>query len=399
MKILLIADNFLPYYGGSRVYYYNICRRLQKHQIIVLTRKIPGSDEFDAKQNFRIERVEFREWKHLKSLRLQEIPIWWALLSRAVKIIWKERPDLLYGAEPPLGGPLCFLLRFLFRIPYILQTHDDPVAFGAARFMPKVNRFVLLKADSVISASHFSRRMVLDLGVEPRKSVVIPNCIEKDLIERRPETDFKQRYGRGAKIILTVGRLNLYKGQDSVIRALPKVMATVGPVIYVIVGKGPRGGELSKLAEEMSVSKEVVILEGVSRGEIADLYRACGVFALISRPEENGTIREGFGVVYLEANLFGKPVIGSRIGGVPEAVLDGETGLLVNWENETEIEAALIRLLTNTELAKRLGENGRKRALEGFHWEDSARQFEGFCEKVVEGAGRGRRVSSSVIGN
>ena len=101
-------------------------------------------------------------------------------------------------------------------------------------------------------------------------------------------------------------------------------------------------------------------------------YNLCDVFIMASRAIMERPAVEGFGIVYLEANACGKPVIGGRVGGVPDAILEGETGILIDPENPDEISDALIKLLTDERLSKRLGENGRHRVINNLNWETVA---------------------------
>jgi phosphatidylinositol alpha-1,6-mannosyltransferase len=141
-------------------------------------------------------------------------------------------------------------------------------------------------------------------------------------------------------------------------------------VTYLIVGAGPYRNELESLAAATGVRDNVVFAGMIPHKELPDVYALSDVFVMPSREQLDDCDVEGFGLVFLEASSCGKPVVGGRSGGVPEAVEDGVTGLLVNPHEPEEIAGTLARLLTDSELAKRLGQEGRGRVVRDF---DSAR--------------------------
>jgi phosphatidylinositol alpha-1,6-mannosyltransferase len=165
-----------------------------------------------------------------------------------------------------------------------------------------------------------------------------------------------------------VNRYHSYKGFDKIIQALPKVRQEVPNVRYIIVGGGDNKENLRKLASRHGVSECVEFDGEVSDEFLAACYRACDVFALPSQVRQiNGRWQgEGFGRVYAEAALAGKPVVGSRDGGAAEAVLHGTTGLLVDPESITELSSALVTLLKNPELAAQMGSSARRWATANF---------------------------------
>ena len=188
------------------------------------------------------------------------------------------------------------------------------------------------------------------------------------------------RERKKGKIILTVGRLVERKGHDAVIKALPFVLKEFPDLKYKIVGKGPMDKKLREIAKIENVNGYVEFCGEVDN--IADFYANCDVLVMPSRFIEKKGDVEGFGLVFLEANYFGKPVIAGKSGGVFDAVIDGVTGLLVDPESPEEIANAIIELLENPELARKLGEQGRKRVLEEFTWERAARIIEQAMDEV-----------------
>ncbi len=185
----------------------------------------------------------------------------------------------------------------------------------------------------------------------------------------------------GRPTLLTVARIvkaNRYKGHDVVLRALAKVVSSVPDVAYVIVGEGDDLDYLERLAREYGVAENVIFAGRVSDEELPLLYNACDAFVMCSRADRTrrGILAEGFGLALLEASACGKPVIAGRSGGVPDAVQDGITGMLVNPVDSDEVAAAIVKVLREPWLAKVMGENGRKWVEAEMNWTRAADEFE-----------------------
>ena len=172
----------------------------------------------------------------------------------------------------------------------------------------------------------------------------------------------------GRRVILSVSRLVERKGQDQVIRALPSVLVKVPQAEYWIVGEGPMRPSLERLAQELGLEEKVQFLGVLNSEQLVPMYNQCDVFAMPSKECQDSGHVEGFGIVFLEANACGKPVIGGRSGGMPEAIEEGKSGLLVDPENSRELADALTRLLTDSTLAAELGAYGRQRVLTQLNW-------------------------------
>jgi phosphatidylinositol alpha-1,6-mannosyltransferase len=170
-------------------------------------------------------------------------------------------------------------------------------------------------------------------------------------------------------VILTVARLeDDYKGHDILIRALAIVRTGVYDVYYVIAGDGRLRTNLEVLAHDCGVADRVIFLGRVSATERLALYDRCDIFAMISREDAEGR-GEGFGIVFLEAAARGKPSVGGRSGGIPDAVEDGVTGILVDPTDVSAVAEACAKLLLDHALAERLGSAGRTRVARLYTWE------------------------------
>ena len=175
----------------------------------------------------------------------------------------------------------------------------------------------------------------------------------------------RRKYGLdGGPWLLTVARLDFHKGVDTVIRALPAIRAAVPGTRYAVAGIGSRRGALEALVVELGLGDAVRLLGFVPDEELPALYNAADLFVLASRRHD--LLVEGFGISCVEASACGLPVIGSRSGGIPEAIREGETGLLVEPEDPAAVTAATVRVLEDEALRHSLGAAGRA-AVEGYY--------------------------------
>jgi len=165
------------------------------------------------------------------------------------------------------------------------------------------------------------------------------------------------------------------KGHDMVLRALPQILEKVPNLIYLIVGDGQNKKNLLKLRSRLKLDQNVIFTGYLSDNELPALYQASSALIMPARQGPEGDI-EGFGLVFLEANSHGLPVIAGNTGGQTEAVVDGSTGLIVDSLSTSQIAQAVIKLITDQKLARRLGEQGKKRVQEEFNWDNETRKIE-----------------------
>jgi phosphatidylinositol alpha-1,6-mannosyltransferase len=171
---------------------------------------------------------------------------------------------------------------------------------------------------------------------------------------------------------------------------LPKLIRRYPNVRYLVVGKGPEENNLKRLASEVAVSEFVEFVGFVPDSQINAYYNLADIVVMPNREERDGDL-EGFGMVFLEGNAAGKPVVGGRSGGAPEAVVHGETGMLVNSLDEDELLRTLGDLVASSDLRNRLGAAGLKRAREEFGWNSRAAKLRKISEAVIEARTRKRR--------
>ncbi|HUG11921.1 MAG TPA: glycosyltransferase family 4 protein [Opitutaceae bacterium] len=275
----------------------------------------------------------------------------------------RHRRDLrkatVYIPEP---GPMLTMMMLqwarAFRPKRLLLTFhgSEILKFAASPTARPLTRKLIQSADLVSTLTNYTQRLLLEHFPEARgKAVLTPGALRTDL----EISSIGDRGGRGDKcIVLTVGRIHPRKGQDIVIDALKALPSHVRDrTEYWIVGVGKGNGYESRLRATAANSGLTVRFFGdVTNRELGRIYDQADIFAMTS--VDHGMSVEGFGLVYLEAAAHGLPVVAHRVGGVPEAVVDNHTGILVPPMNIPSLTLALKRLITNPSLRRTFGENG-----------------------------------------
>jgi len=221
-----------------------------------------------------------------------------------------------------------------------------------------------------------------DQGVLAERMRVLPWALDPQfeaLVAGSAKTGVPQGFPKG-RVILTVGRWlasERYKGMDTLITALPKLLTRWPELQLVAVGDGDDRNWLEDLAEECGVNMHVHFLSGLSYAQLAACYSACEIFALPSRGE-------GFGLVYLEAMACGKPVIGGAHGGAPEVIEDGKTGYLVQHGDAVQLATSIETLLANPEIAREMGRRGKERVEHEFRFNVFAKSLKKILRELCE---------------
>jgi len=241
-----------------------------------------------------------------------------------------------------------------------------------------VRRLALRQARGITAVSAFTaERVVQAQGLDPGKVFLLPPALEPGFANGR-RTGASLPLPPQSRLILTVGRLvssEPGKGIDTVIRALPRVLSVVPDAFYVVVGEGNDQARLERLAQESNVRDRVLFLGEQSLRDLKEYYSRCCAFVMPSR-------QEGFGIVFLEAMAYGRPIVGGNHGGTPEFVQDGVTGFLVEYDRVDVLADRLIRLLQDEELCRQMGDAGRRTVEANFSFE----QFRGRLTRILDGS-------------
>jgi phosphatidylinositol alpha-1,6-mannosyltransferase len=326
-------------------------------------------------------------WKIYSILQHAEIivrPLLGCLFSAAG---W---PRLVIASQPLFTGVTALIFYYLKKIPFIVVGHGEELSLAAKevswfRLRYRLMNLVFKNASTIICNSKNTAAIVHDSYAVPAEKlhVIYPTVdIDEQNVDTHAVQSLREKLVGNSRMVLMVGRvLETRKGFDKSIEALKYVLQTGLDVKLVIAGPGD-SKHLEALSGNAGLRSHVIFTGSVERDELMRLFAACDLFLLPARTMGDGNL-EGFGIVYLEANLMGKPVIGGRTGGTMEAVSDSESGLIVDGNEEHEIAAAIVRILTDPELAEKLGQNGRQRVLDRFTTEYQCAEFSKIIDKYL----------------
>ncbi|MCC6157213.1 MAG: glycosyltransferase family 4 protein [Deltaproteobacteria bacterium] len=365
---LVLARDFPPDIGGVQTVVSELAARTPNTRVIA--RRTPGDEAFDRDFPAVLTRIAASEHGP-RALRpiLRQIALFLAVFRA-----WRtKRFGRIVCGYLAFAGPVAWIWRGLFGVPYTVLTYGTEIVRARDSMWSFAWRRILRDADFVAT---IAEPLVEILGaMEPGARVVkIPLGCTVSAYDPPPlPNPWRGVDHANRRVVLSVGRLVARKGFDTVIRALGDAGGRRGDTIYLVAGDGPDRARLESLAGECGVADRIVFAGRVEPEELRALYARCDVFVMPSRRE--GDDIEGFGLVFVEAGAFGKPVIGGDSGGVSEAVRDGVNGLLVDPTDPVALRDALDRMLNDADLAARLGKGGRLLATTEFTFERMSEVF------------------------
>jgi len=397
-RILLVANNFPPVRGGSAVVYESLARCADGRMIVIAPRNsyetglpIIGWREHDRVQPYRIHRLPLLRTRMspVSPRGLGKIPFWTGDLAIRLRLIafmaWlvvSQGVRAICVGELLASSWIIRLARFLPAVRTVAYVHGEEITTedGYDRSRQRARR-ALLDSDAVIVVSRFTRdaaEQLLGGGGGPHVSLV-----ENGVDSRRYQPDAKSRHLvdlyrlEGCFVFLSVCRLLEKKGVDQAIRAFARVAAERPGCRFLVVGTGPYEETLRALPGQLGVGDRVVFSGQVPDDELVEHYRLGDVFVMPNRELANGDT-EGFGLVFLEANSCGVPVIAGRDGGSTDAVRHGVNGLVVGGRSVDEIAAAMLSLHDDRALREKLRQGGLQAASRA-GWNEKTQAFLAIC--------------------
>jgi len=354
-------------------------QRASRHMAFVLS-------EFAASRQMEYRMLSLNDTQELHRMRVGDREFVFTGAARgkarfaasALRAV-RRHPKLVLAAHVNLG-PIVRAMRLVApRMKSIVCTHGIEVWEP----LPALRRRALRNASLVLAPSRATVDYVINLqGVRPERVRVLPWGLDPDFdskIAGEPAASLPPEFPSG-RVVLTVGRwlaTERYKGMDTLMTAMPRLLLRWPELQLVLIGSGDDRPWLEALARESGVHRHVHFLSGLSYGELSACYAACEIFALPSRGE-------GFGFVYLEAMAHGKPVIGGAHGGAPEVIQDGVTGYVVPHGDPVHLATSIDTLLSNPELARQMGARGRERVHNEFRFNVFAKAFKKILRELCE---------------
>jgi phosphatidyl-myo-inositol dimannoside synthase len=356
-RTLVVTNDFPPRIGGVQQYVWNVVRGLPGDRVAVLAPAWPGWREHDSDQAFPIHR-----WPARFAWPTDE------LLRRVRSLVREHEAEVvLFGHGFPL--PMIGAGLAGAGTPYVVLTHGTELWMSRTPGLGVGMRSAWRRAAALTAISEYTAGGIRPAVPEGVPLTLIPPGVDEGRfapdVDGAPVRDRHRLDGR--QVVLCVSRLVPRKGQDVLILAMPMVRARRPEATLLIAGGGPYEPRLREMAAAAPAGS-VVFAGEVPDGELPAHYAAADVFAMPCRSRWGGMEVEGFGIVFLEAAATGKPVVAGRSGGAEEAVADEATGLLVEGREPKAVALALIRLLGDPEVSRRLGRAGRARVEQEFTW-------------------------------
>ena len=376
-RAVLFANDFPPVGSGIATAFLNFWMRLPKERVVVIAPRMVGDRAVDAGLPFPVQRINLPRGEGSLSKILKT----GLTIIHSLRIAGSARPSCLHCGQVFSSGIAGWICKRIFGIPYVIYVYGSETVRLGGGTLKRLMRATLEGSERVVTNSNATTDEFRGFGVRGDRLIRVYPGVDPTLFQPGPKNpEFLSRYSlEGRRVILTVARLDQRKGHDMVLRALGRLRDSHPDLVYLVTGRGREESRLKALAEDCGVANRVRFIGFVPDEDLPSIYNLCDVFAMPNRVTEGTALKgdvEGFGITFVEAGACAKPVVAGRSGGAIEAVLDGQTGVLVDPHSEEEVAEAIRGLLDNPDEARRLGEAGRLRAEREFDWNRLAKQIE-----------------------
>ncbi|WKU44476.1 glycosyltransferase family 4 protein [Streptomyces sp. VNUA116] len=368
-KTLVVTNDFPPRPGGIQAFLHNMALRLDPSGIVVYASTWKRGQEgaeatarFDAEQPFPVVRD--------RTTMLLPTP---RVTRRAADLLREHGcTSVWFGAAAPLGLMAPALRRAGAR-RLVGTTHGHEAGWAQLPASRQLLRRIGEGTDTLTYLGEYTRSRIASALTDAAAARMVqlpPGVDEKTFHPGSGGDEVRARLGLADRpVVVCVSRLVPRKGQDTLILAMPRILAAVPDAVLLIVGGGPYEDDLRKLAAETGVAGAVRFTGAVPWEELPAHYGAGDVFAMPCRTRRGGLDVEGLGIVYLEASATGLPVVAGDSGGAPDAVLEGETGYVVKGGSPAQAADRIVTLLRDPELRARMGARGRQWVEEKWRWD------------------------------
>ena len=353
-KVLLVTNDLGPRAGGIETFVLGLIEGLPKDSLIIYTSSQKGDKAFDAQLLEKFGAVVIRD----RAKMLLPTP---RITRKAVKILKQQQiKNVWFGAAAPLAL-MAGKLRSAGASNIVALTHGHEVWWAKIPILKSLLKKIIKDVDHLGYLGDFTKGEIAKISNQPQKFLQIaPGIDTQHFAPKIARGDLIEKYRLdGRRVIVSVGRLVHRKGQDELVKAMPKILEQFPDAILLFVGEGPIKQMLFNSAKQLGVLPKVVFTGRVSHHDLPDYICLGEIFAMPVRSRFSGLEVEGLGIVYLEASACGLPVIVGNSGGAVDAVLDKKTGLLVDGTKSDQIADAICELLANPERAKQMGAAGR----------------------------------------
>jgi len=384
MRLLILSSEFPPGPGGIGTHAYQISKQFfeNKHQVCVITpqnyAELDEILEFNQQQGFPIVSL------HPPKISIADVVYRSSIIFKQIKHF---SPDIIL-ATGAKSVWLLAVINHIAKIPWVGIGHGTE--FGQPlNWEKRITRWAFNQADGVICVSNFTNKVMLELGILPKSSWVIPNGADDKVFfpdANRNSRFIFQKFGINSEnkyFLLTVGNVTPRKGQEVVISAMPMILSEFPNAEYLMVGLPTDKDRLETLSKKLGVQDHIHFIGKCTQEELRSFYQNCDIFVMTSRKLADGDF-EGFGISVIEAALCQKPAIVSAGSGLEEAVVNGLTGICVPENDADKTAWAVIKLLRDTELRSAMSNHAYIRAKQSFTWKIIGQKYITIFQQIVD---------------
>ena len=350
-KTLLLTENFPPKEGGSGRWFWELYSRLPNDKVLIVANDTPEGREFDKTHKLDVVRIELEstEWGLAST---KGLGFYWVTIRKVLKLIKKHGIEEVHCGRVIPEGVIARALKLLAGARYNCYIHGEDVETAAtSREHSLLVKNVCKNASMLICNSENTANIVRKLGFDSgSKCEILHPGVDTSRFEvAAPDTSFRQQMGwSGKRVLLTVGRLQRRKGQDFLIKSMPALLKEFPDLFYAVVGRGECYDELISLVDQHKLHDNVCVYPDMDDEALIKCYQQCDIFILPNRTIDNDI--EGFGMVLVEAQVCGKPVIAGDSGGTRETMNIGKTGHIIDCSSTENLLKELSPILRNREI-------------------------------------------------
>ncbi|WP_333969751.1 glycosyltransferase family 4 protein [Alteromonas mediterranea] len=350
-KTLLLTENFPPKEGGSGRWFWELYSRLPNDKVIIVANDTPEGREFDKTHKLDVVRIELEstEWGLAST---KGLGFYWVTIRKVLKLIKKHGIEEVHCGRVIPEGVIARALKLLAGARYNCYIHGEDVETAAtSREHSLLVKNVCKNASMLICNSENTANIVRKLGFDSgSKCEILHPGVDTSRFEvAAPDTSFRQKMGwSGKRVLLTVGRLQRRKGQDFLIKTMPALLNEFPDLFYAVVGRGECYDELISLVDQHKLHDNVCVYPDMDDEALIKCYQQCDIFILPNRTIDNDI--EGFGMVLVEAQVCGKPVIAGDSGGTRETMDIGKTGHIIDCSSTENLLNGLSPILRKPEI-------------------------------------------------
>lgn len=364
--IIITTQCFYPNIGGIEALMTSLATEMSKKRsdIFVMADGLNLKEDFSY--SFKIKR--FKEWKPIRRLKK----------AKFIKKICKDQKvEAIYADS---WKSIEYLSNLT--VPIFVLAHGTEIQknFSPINLYKSYKQLRIISAyknsSKIVANSSYTKDLLIEsLSINEKKIEIIHPGIDvyDKFIKNETLEKIEKIIGNSSPVILTLARLELRKGHKAILEALSSLLKKYPNLLYIIAGDGPNKSNLIIQARKLDLEKNIKFLGWITEPEKSVLLKKVNVFAMTPHIEKESV--EGFGMAFIDAAFHGVPVIGTDSGGIPDAIVDGKTGLIAETNNQVDITNKIDQLFSNEKLRINLGEAGKKNALTRFTWDHKILEY------------------------